>query len=73
MHAYLILHCLLPRATYRKSGNFRCKNNFVVDGGYENYISLMKISAHYINTNAVRGRSYEIFLYENLSYKSFFT
>ena len=21
---------------YRKSGNFRCKNIFVVDGGYEN-------------------------------------
>ena len=40
---------------YRKSGNFRCKNIFVVDSGYENY---MKIIAHYY-ANAVRGRSYK--------------
>ena len=24
------------KSIYRKSGNFRCKNIFVVDGGYEN-------------------------------------
>ena len=36
----------------------------------------MKISrklVHTTNANEVRGRSYEIFLHENLSYKSFFT
>ena len=27
---------LLFRGIYRKSGNFRCKNIFIVDGGYEN-------------------------------------
>ena len=27
---------MLDSAYYRKSGNFRCKNIFVVDGGYEN-------------------------------------
>ena len=35
---YLVgLHymCMLD-ANYHKSGNFRCKNVFVVDGGYEN-------------------------------------
>ena len=26
----------LNKGTYSKSGNFRCKNIFVVDGGYEN-------------------------------------
>ena len=43
---------------YRKSGNFRCKNIFVVDGGYE--INLTKF-VRTINANAVRGRAYEIF------------
>ena len=55
---------------YRKSGNFRCKNIFVVDGGYE--INLTKF-VRTINANPVRGRSYEIFLHENLLYESFFT
>ena len=30
---------------YRKSGNFCCRNIFVVDGGHE--INLTKISVHY--------------------------
>ena len=36
-------------------------------------INLMKISAYTISANAVRGRSYKIFLHENLLYESFFT
>ena len=35
-------------------------------------IILTKISMHYY-ANAVRGRSYEIFLHEYLSYESYFT
>ena len=34
---------------------------------------ILRKLVHAINTNAVRGRSYEIFLHENLSYESFFT
>ena len=28
--------CVSVSLRYRKSGNFRCKNIFVVNGGYEN-------------------------------------
>ena len=46
MYSICWLHCMWLQialldnmymySTYRKSGNFRCKNIFVVDGGYEN-------------------------------------
>ena len=45
--------------TVNESGNFCCKNIFIVDGGYKNLI-LQKL-ARTINANVVRGRSYEFF------------
>ena len=36
-------------------------------------INLTKIIVRTINAKVVRGRSYESFLHENLSYESFFT
>ena len=50
---------------YRKSGNFHCKNIFIVDGGYK----MLRKFVRTINANMVRGRSYENLLYEFLDMK----
>ena len=49
---------------YRKSGNFRCKNSFLVNGSYE-YLSYEK-RMRTINANVVRDPSYENFSTQKL-------
>ena len=48
---YTSIYMYMYVCWYCKSGNFRCKNIFMVDRSYENYVCAC--------VNAVRGRSYE--------------
>ena len=62
----------LSNANYCKSGNFRCKNIFVVDGIYIRKLISQKTHVHY-NANVVRGYSCEIFQHEIFTVSSFTT
>ena len=60
--SFEVCYCLLSVKSvgveYCKSGNFRCKNIFIVDRSYENKINCMRILLTYVNTKKFFKRNF---------------